>query len=69
MWITREATWKDYDIYDTEPFWSTRWQRWAGSTIAHIAPKILECLRPDLKMVGGRERDNIKQVDGNFCTD
>jgi hypothetical protein len=61
-WITREADWKDYDIYDTEPSWSTRWLNWIGSPSFTIEPKLLEYLRPDLKMVGGKETDKKKIV-------
>ena len=60
MWITREETWKDYDIYDTEPSWGERWQRWIGTPSFTVEPKLLERLRPDLKMVGGEKQ--IKKI-------
>ena len=60
-WITREEDWKDYDVYDSEPSWSDRWLNWIGTPAFSIEPKLLECLRPDLKMKGGVEKE-IKKI-------
>ena len=65
MWITREENWKDYDIYDTKPSWGERWQRWIGTPSFTIESKLLEYLRPDLKMAGGEGQiKNCKQKVG-----
>lgn len=62
MWVTRENTFSDYDIYETEPFWLNRWLKWGGTPLFSVDAKLLERLRPDLKLKGGLNKEGQKEI-------
>ena len=62
MWITREETFSNYDIYNTKPFWVQRWLRWCGSPLFRVDSQLLESLRPDLKLKGGLNKEGKKEL-------
>ncbi len=61
-WITREETYSNYDIYETKPFWVSRWLRWGGTPLFRVDSKLLESLRPDLKLKGGLNKKKQKEI-------